>query len=288
LHSVTTLATECVSQWQRDAKLRLDEMFAKSGSRILTPYAPSLASRNEVFEKLRRNQKNILLIGRSCTGKSTFKNVLADPTRIPDTLKSYSQTEFPIFEQYTVSGTDVIINFIDTPGLFQQTKSLPDNITIMQLIDGYIRSKVTQLHFVCFCLSMETKINTDDLQTVQQFFDFLGPDIRKNACLIITKSESHGEYQKERICKESLTNLDFKVLSSQMKQGIFFTGSINKDDWLDTSNSIYEQFENICKYRNKLINLFINVDVKPFDLTSNVLARKIRVEMNAKEKGKLN
>jgi GTP-binding protein EngB required for normal cell division len=253
----------------------------------LVPYAPSLASRNEVFEQLRRNQKNILLIGRSCTGKSTLKNILADPTRVPDRLKPYSQTEFPLFEQYTVNGTDIIINFIDTPGLFQQTKSLPDNTTIMQLIDGYIRSKVTQLHFVCFCTSMETKINTDDLHTVQKFFDFLGPEIRKNACLIITKCESKNAQQLETICKESQTNLDFKVLSSQMKQGIFFTGSINRDDWIDTSDSIYQQFENICEYRNKLLNLFTHVDVKPFDLTSNVIAKKIKDEMDSKGKAKL-
>jgi GTP-binding protein EngB required for normal cell division len=258
-------------------------MFAKSGSRILVPYAPSLASRNEVFEKLRRNQKNILIIGRSRTGKSTFKNVLADPTRVPDTLKPYSQTEFPIFEQYSVSGTDMILNFVDTPGLFQQTTSLPDNTTIMQLIDGYIRSKVTQLHFVCFCISIETKIDTNDLHTIQKLFDFLGPEIRKNACLIITKCESKADQQLETLSKEAQTNLDFKVLSSQMKQGIFFTGSINREDWIDTSNSIYQQFEKICEYRNKLIKLFTNVDVKPFDLTSNVLARKIRDEMIRKE-----
>jgi GTP-binding protein EngB required for normal cell division len=260
-------------------------MFAKSGSRILIPYAPSLASRSEIFEKLRRNQRNILLIGRSQIGKSTFKTVLADPTRISDAMKDSSQTEFPLFEQYAVKGTDMIINFIDTPGLFQQTKSLPDNTTIMQLIDGYIRSKVTQLHFVCLCISIETKLNEDDLHTVQKFFTFLGPDIRKNTCLIITKSESKTQQQLSTICKEAQKNLDFKVLASQLKQGIFFTGSINRDDWIDTSNSIYQQFENICEHRNKLLKLFIDGDIKPFDLTANVLARKLRDELG---KGKMN
>jgi GTP-binding protein EngB required for normal cell division len=265
-------------------------MFAKSGSRILLPYAPSLASRNQVFENLRRNQRNILLIGRSRTGKSTFKNVLTDPTWIADSLKPYSQTEFPSFDQYSITGTDILINFIDTPGLFQRTQtssSSPDNQTIMQLIDGYIRSKITQLHFVCFCVSMETNVTTEDLHTVQQFFDFLGPEIRKNACLIITKCESKTEQQLESMCKEAKTNLDFKVLSSQMKQGIFFTGSINRVDWIDTSESIYQQFENICQYRNKLMNLFINVDVKPFDLSSNILARKIKDEIDFRGKTKL-
>ncbi|CAF0996687.1 unnamed protein product [Adineta steineri] len=281
--NVGHLAAECVSQWQLDAKARLDEMFAKSNSRILLPYNPSLVTRNEVFEKLRRNQKNILLVGRSCIGKSTFKNVLTDPTWIGDALKSYSQTEFPVFSQYSISGIDTILNFIDTPGLFQRTataSSLPDNTTLIQLIDGYIRSKATQLHFLCFFVSVETKVNREDLNVVQTFFDFLGPEIRKNACLIITRCESKSEQQLESMKKDIQTNLDFKVLSSQMKQGLFFTGSINRDDWIDTSSSVYQQFENICEYRNKLLDLFINVDVKPFDLTSNIIARKIKEEID--------
>ena len=262
-------------------------MFAKSGSRILVPYAPSLASRNVVFEKLRQNQKNILLLGRSQIGKSTFKSVLADPMFIADPSKPYSQTEFPLFEQYSVKGTDLIINFIDTPGLFQQTKGLPDNATIMQLIDGYIRSRLTQLHFVCFCISMDSKVITDDLHIVQKFFDYLGPDVRKNACLIITKCESMTDLQLQTLAKTAQTNLDFKVLSSQMKQGIFYTGSINPDDWIETSDAIYDQFQRICEYRVKLLDLFIKLDVKPFDLTANILARKIRDEIHSR-KGKLN
>lgn len=263
-------------------------MFAKTGSRILVPYAPSLASRNEVFEKLRRNQKNILLIGRSRTGKSTFRNVLADPTRVSETIKPYAQTEFPIFEQYSVSGTDMILNFIDTPGLFQQTKSLPDNGTIMQLIDSYIRSRITQIHFICFCTSIETKIDQNDLHTIQKFFDFLGPEIRKNACLILTNCESKNETILDIIHKDAQTNLDFKVLSSQMKKGMFLTGSINHDDWLNTSNSVYQQFERICEYRNKLLKLFIDTDIKPFDITTNILARKIRAQMPTKDDEKSN
>jgi GTP-binding protein EngB required for normal cell division len=173
----------------------------------------------------------------------------------------------------------MIINFIDSPGLFQQTKSLPNNTTIMQLIDGYIRSKVTELHFVCLCTSIDAKLNEEDLRTVQSFFSVLGPDIRKNTCLVITKCESKTEEQLEARLKEVETNLDFKVLSSQLKQGIFFMGAINRDDWIDTSDSVFPQFEKLCEYRNKLLNLFIDGDIKPFDINANALGRKIREEM---------
>ena len=153
----------------------------------------------------------------------------------------------------------------------------------MNFIDSYVRSKVTQLHFVCLCASIDTKLNEEHLRTVQTLFTVIGPDIRKNTCLVITNCESKTERELDARLKEAETNTDFKFLSSQLKQGIFFIGAVNRDDWMDTSNSVFEQFENICEYRNKLLNLFIDSDVKPFDLNGNVLGRKIREEMR-KEK----
>ncbi|CAF1232975.1 unnamed protein product [Rotaria sordida] len=136
-------------------------MFVKSGSRILLLHTPSLASRNEISEKMTSQSKtNTLLIGRS-----------PDPTQTSGSFKSSSQTEFPLLEQYSVPRTDIILNIIDTSDLFQQTKTsspFPDIATIMQLIDSYIRSKITQLHFVCSCILLETKVNIYDLHIVHK------------------------------------------------------------------------------------------------------------------------
>ena len=94
---------------------------------------------------------------------------------------------------------------------------LPDNHTLIHLIDSYVRSKVDQLHYVCFCVSIETDVCEEDLEVMKVFFNLLGPE-------------------------------NLKVLSSQMKQGIFFTGSIDADDWIKTSDSVYQTFETICDY----------------------------------------
>ncbi|CAF0973829.1 unnamed protein product [Rotaria sordida] len=147
-------------------------MFVKSGSRILLLHTPSLASRNEIFKKITSQSKtNTLLIGGSRIGKSTFKHILDDLTQTSSSFKSSPQTEFPLLEQYSVPRTDIILNIIDTSDLFQQTKTsspFPDIATIMQLIDSYIRSKITQLHFVCSCILLETKVNIYDLHIVHK------------------------------------------------------------------------------------------------------------------------
>ena len=265
----------------------MDEIFAKSGSRILVRYAPSYAARNQIFERLRRNQVYILLIGRTGIGKTTFKSILADPTFVSDLENTQSKTQFPTFEQYSLSGSETILNFIDTPGLFQHTEStspLPDNDTLMQLIDSYIRSKTQQLHFICFFISISVLLTAEDLNSVRAIFDYLGPDIRKNACLIVTHCESKKGHERENFCGEINRNLDLKALSSQMKQGVFFTGSINAKDWHESSNLVYKQFETVCSYRQKILDLFTKPDINPVDLTANVLAQKIKDQITARTK----
>ena len=119
-------------------KERRKEIFGKSQSHILTHYVAPLTNRNGIFEKFRRNQIHVLFIGRTKIGQTTLKNLLVDPATLNfDELIS----EFPSFEQFCVTGMNLILNFIDTPELFQNrliNSSLPDNKTLIHLIDSFV------------------------------------------------------------------------------------------------------------------------------------------------------
>ena len=270
-------------KWQNNAKERLNEMFGKSLSRILTRYAPSFAQRSEIFARLRRNQINVLLIGRTQIGKSTMKSLLTDPTSMDEVTRS----EFPSFEQFAVTGTDVIMNFIDTPGLFQNramNSSLPDNNTLIHLIDSYVRSKVEQLHFVCFCMSISSEICNEDLEVIKVFFNLLGPEMRKNACLIVTHCETKSDDERAEFLELTKRNLDLKLLSSQLKQGVFFSGAIDRTDWTNSSEAVFSQFQTLLNYRKELLDLFVNASVNPLDVAANMLSKKVRDEVSRRQK----
>lgn len=286
MKSASLVATETVVQWQKNAKARLEEIFSKTSNRILSRYAPPLAGRNQVFDNLRRNQINVLLVGRTKIGKTAFKNLLIDPTRICETEKDFSPTQFPTFEQFSVQGSETIINLIDTPGLFQQktTCSLPDNTTVLKLIENYLRSRTNHLHFVCFFVSISTLLVDEDLESFRQILDFFGPEIRKISCLIVTHSESTKENDRNRFLDQTHRTSNLKVLNSQMKQGSFFSGTINPDDWIESSNEIYKQFEQICSFRQKVLERFLGDDVKSVDLRSNTLAQKLHDQVESRKK----
>ena len=72
------------------------------------------------FQITRANQRNILLIGCSRTGKSTIKSLFVDPSVIPDDLSLREETKRePVVESFHVSEKHIILNIIDAPSLFE-------------------------------------------------------------------------------------------------------------------------------------------------------------------------
>ncbi|CAF1481996.1 unnamed protein product, partial [Didymodactylos carnosus] len=164
-------------------------------------------------ERLNKNTKltrNILLLGRTRSGKTTMKNMLKDPRHISDGLTLYSQTKYPTLNQIKIDDHNMQLNIIDTPGLFD--RQLLKNKDILNLIDKFLSEEQIskKLHLICFCVSFESGINEDDIQSIKTFIDHFGFDIAKNSCFIVTRSESKSNEQREKLHDEIMNDQHFK------------------------------------------------------------------------------
>nr|ACD54613.1 AIG1-like protein [Adineta vaga] len=205
---------------------------------------------------------NILIIGRTRTGKSTIKTLLVDPTNIPDELTLKSGTKDPHFQSFHLNEKNNVLNIIDTPGLFERSSNeidIRDNETIMNTIKMCANMEITKFHAICFCVSLTNGINEQDITSTEKLIEYMGPEISKNSCLIITHCESKTEAQREKLKEELIHDAHFRNIARFFKLGIYFSGSINRDDFLTASDNIVEQFFTISEYRQKLINLFLSV-----------------------------
>jgi septin family protein len=86
-------------------------MFGTSSKTIKEQQDEIASSINEAYTKhilykVRRViPKNIMLIGRTRTGKSAIQNVLVDPRKIGEESTLYAQTRFAEFQSYIVEGS---------------------------------------------------------------------------------------------------------------------------------------------------------------------------------------
>ena len=226
----------------------------------------------------RAEQRNIMLIGRTRTGKSTIKMLLVDPTTVPSDLTLKSDTRDPVFESFHINENGMILNVIDTPGLFEHSNSevdMRDNQMIMRTIEICANRELTKFHVICFCVAITTGINKEDIESLRSLADFLGEEVSRNSCLIVTRCESKNEFQRQKMRTELMEDIYFKEIAHFFQLGIFFSGSLNPDDYEQGSESLYEQYFTICDYRADLIRLFTGNTIEPF-LVKDTLISDVR------------
>jgi GTPase Era involved in 16S rRNA processing len=187
-----------------------------------------------VYHVTRTEQRNIMLIGRTRTGKSTIKSLLVDPTVVPSDLTLKSDTREPIFESFHVKDNQVVLNVIDTPGLFEHSNTeidIRDNDAILRTIELCANREITKFHVVCFCVAITAGINREDIESLNLLSSFLGKEISRNSCLIVTRCESKTEEQRDKMRSELKDDIHFKEIADFFQLGIFFSGSLNPDDY---------------------------------------------------------
>ena len=233
------------------------------------------------------DQRNIMLLGRTRTGKSTIKSLLVDPTVVPDDMTLKSGTKDPLFESFHVRDNQIVLNIIDTPGLFEHSNNqvdIRDNETILRTIKICANREITKFHVICFCVAITAGINEQDIQSLKLLVDFLGKGISRNSCLIITRCESKTDKQRATMQSELLEDSYFKEIASFFQLGIFFSGSIDPDDYTQGNDSIVDQFLTVSEYRTKLIETFTS-NIEPFPITETLLSqiKKVQDEAALKE-----
>ncbi|CAM4850361.1 unnamed protein product [Rotaria magnacalcarata] len=234
--------------------------------------------------------RNILILGRSRAGKSTITSLLADPTEVPKDLTLKSETKQAHYCSFHLQKDNVVINIIDTPGLFERSTTevdVRDNATILDTIGTCINMEITKFHVICFCVSLTNGINGDDIKSLQILIEYLGKKISKISCLIITHCESKSEEKRNRLKEELVQDNYFKKIAPFFELGIFFSGSINPDDFHLGNESVWEQYFTVSEYRTQLIEFFISIK-KPLKIEemasdSSKFAKDIRDRYIAKE-----
>jgi GTP-binding protein EngB required for normal cell division len=208
--------------------------------------------------------RNLVLIGRTRTGKSTISNMIRDPLYMPPLASLFAGTRNITFNLITTTHKEnaYFFTIIDSPGLYDSMRNEGErlnNNTIKKHLDQCITRDITHIHAFAFVLSSGSGINIEDIHSMI-FIKRNYSELSRFFILIITHCEEKNEEERRNFMEEFFQHPD--VIRHDLREffglGVFFTGCLRPQlQRVSNMMAARNQAANILEMRKELLDFLV-------------------------------
>ena len=255
ISSIGRMHTPCFSLANEESPITYDHMLAQ--------LTLEMSNQNQ-YQFSQCSDRNIVLIGRTRTGKSTISSMIRDPFYLPPLPSLFACTRNITFNRITAThrGNAYFFTIIDSPGLYDSMRNEGErltNRTIKKHLDQCITKDITHIHTFAFVFSSGSGINIEDIQSMM-FIQRNYPELRNFFILIITHCEEKNEEERRHFMEEFFQHPD--VIKHGLREffglGVYFTGSLRPQlQRVPNLMAAKAQATNILEMRRKLLDFLI-------------------------------
>ena len=210
--------------------------------------------------------RNILLIGLSKSGKTTFKKVMHDPRYISEDVSLFDDSDATpnVERDIYIDDFSLTLNVVEVPEAM-----IDDERDLFEINKKCSKKQIREFHLIILCTSFTAGIDGRALQSFLRLIVHLGEHkVRQNLYLMITRCEAKDEQQQIDMKTEINRDRFFQRLSSYVGNKIFFSGALNEDKWNTGDNGLINEFRTISRYRESILQLIRSSNVC-FDLSDD-------------------
>lgn len=201
---------------------------------------------------------NILLIGESRTGKSTFLKILEN-INFTTKLEIYRGTVIPHTKTilFKIDGRYIFLNIIDTPGFGEiSADGSRSDHNLRGLIADFVKRDITKVSAILLAVNGSGGLTAGQVKNMTKCIKFLGKHTSRKTSFLVTHFENRTEDDEQKWIHEFTTNPTMRFLNKACGNGILFTGAINETEHkrVATRDSyILQQKRRLLKIFDKLL-----------------------------------
>lgn len=196
-------------------------------------------------------QHNILLLGESRTGKSTYRKVLHNINHVTK-LEVWRGTVVPNSSTslFNVDGKFVSLNILDTPGFGEASvSSTRTDSNLQNIIVEFVKKDITELSLILITVNGSGGLTSSQIKKITNCLRFLGRRVAKKTCLLVTHFENRNRLDEKKWIDEFKSNKRMRFLTRACQGGFLFTGAL--DDSQFKNVTCRDKFIDQQRRRNK-------------------------------------
>jgi len=204
---------------------------------------------------------NVLVLGDSKAGKTTFVNLLLSNNLTFGEKSVWRGTRMPMSKTLynRFDKKDIIVQMLDTPG-FGEATDVGSNRTdteLRNLITEFTKSNITSVNMILITINAATGLLSHQIKSILELFDFFGNKFNSTFALLITHFDNNNLESEKKWISYLEQNPQMKdIYSTILKDKIFFTGSYIDSVESETLNTfLFLQNDRKKRFLEKLIQM---------------------------------
>ena len=187
-------------------------------------------SKIEVFDV---KQYNVLILGESRAGKTTFRKVLRNinhKTKIKVCRGTVNPTTK--YTLFSIDGKFIAVNMLDTPGFAEASDGISrSDSAIRSTITEYVKQNIVKLDLILIAINGASGLTGSQIKNITSVLKFLGRQVASRTCMLVTHFENQNIEDEKKWVNDFTTNSNMKFLTRACEAGFLFTGALNKNQF---------------------------------------------------------